>query len=78
MLVPSAAWDAMRDSLLAAVADQVRRGLAIKPSSSILAGFRVSEKNGAAYFDFTDSALAEYLMEHLNPRLAACLEEKAG
>jgi V/A-type H+-transporting ATPase subunit E len=76
VLVPAAAWDAMRDSLLADLADQVRRGLTIKPSSSVLAGFRVSEKNGAAYFDFTDSALAEYLMEHLNSRLAACLEEK--
>ena len=78
VLVPQASWDAMRDTLLAALADQIRRGLVIRPAASIHAGFRVAEKDGKAYFDFTDATLAEFLMEHLNPRLAACLEEKAG
>ena len=78
VLIPARSWEAVRDSLLAALADQVRGGLQIKPSGSVQAGFRVAEKDGRAYFDFTDAALVEFLMEHLNPRLAECLREKAG
>ncbi len=78
VLVPQASWDAMRDALLTALADQIRHGLVVRPSGSIHAGFRVAEKDGRAYFDFTDASLAEFLMEHLNARLAECLQEKAG
>jgi V/A-type H+-transporting ATPase subunit E len=78
VLVPAKTWDSMRDQLLAAMAEQIRGGLTIKPAGSVQAGFRVSEKNGQAYFDFTDAALAEFLMEHLNPRLAESLREQAG
>ncbi len=78
VLVPAKTWDAMRDGLLAALAEQIRGGLTIKPAGSVRAGFRVAEKDGRAYFDFTDAALAEFLMEHLNPRLAECLREQAG
>lgn len=78
VLVPAGTWEAVRDSLLAALGDQIRRGLQIKPSGSVHAGFRVAEKDGRAYFDFTDASLVEFLMEHLNPRLAECLQEQAG
>ena len=78
VLVPARTWDAMRDQLLAALADQIRGGLTIKPAGSVRGGFRVAEKDGRAYFDFTDESLSEFLMEHLNPRLAECLRERAG
>ncbi len=78
VLVPAKTWDAMRDQLLAGMAEQIRGGLTIKPSGSVRAGFRVAEKDGRAYFDFTDASLVEFLMEHLNPKLAECLREQAG
>lgn len=78
VLVPAKTWDAMRDQLLAALAEQIRGGLTIKPAGSVRGGFRVAEKDGRAYFDFTDESLSEFLMEHLNPRLAECLRERAG
>lgn len=78
VLVPARTWEAMRDQLLAAMAEQIKAGLTIKPAGSVRAGFRVAEKDGRAYFDFTDAALVEFLIEHLNPRLAECLREQAG
>jgi V/A-type H+/Na+-transporting ATPase subunit E len=78
VLVPAKTWDSLRDSLLAGLGDEIRRGLQIRPSASVQAGFRVAEKGGRAYFDFTDAALVEFLMEYLNPRLAECLREKSG
>lgn len=78
VLVPAKTWEAMRGELLSALAEQIRGGLTIKPSGSVRAGFRVAEKDGRAYFDFTDASLVEFLMEHLNPRLAECLREQAG
>lgn len=64
------------------LADQIRKGLEIKPSKNIDAGFLVTEKNGSAYFNFSAEGIAEVLSEYLNPRLSALLDEgvkeKAG
>lgn len=76
-LVPAAQWEALKDSLVQTLAQQIRQGLEIKPSPSLQAGFRIVEKDGSAYLDFSDVALTEYLMEHLNPKLAECLREGA-
>jgi len=78
VLVPEKAWEDLRDSVMAALGDRLRRGLEIKPSATLQVGFRVMEKDGSAYFDFSDAALVEFLMEHLNPKLAECLQEQAG
>ena len=49
------------------LADELKRGVEIKPLPGISAGFRVLEKDGAAYYDFTDQGLSELLAEFLNP-----------
>lgn len=77
VLIPAAQWQALQASLLAALAAQIRQGLQIKPSGSLQAGFRIGQRDGSAYLDFSDAALVEYLMEYLNPKLADCLREGA-
>jgi V/A-type H+-transporting ATPase subunit E len=65
-------------SLKGGVAQALQAGIAITPSSKVEGGFILQERDGAAYYDFTDSAIAEALAVYLNPTLAAILTGKDG
>jgi len=56
------------------LAKEIKAGLEVKPYKGAAAGFRVSEKDGKAFFDFTDDVLAEYLSRYLNASLAETLK----
>ncbi|MBN2658714.1 MAG: V-type ATP synthase subunit E [Spirochaetales bacterium] len=56
------------------LAKEIKAGLEVKPYKGAAAGFRVSEKDGKAFFDFTDDVLADYLSRYLNATLAETLK----
>ncbi|HSV56470.1 MAG TPA: hypothetical protein VLH39_05110 [Magnetospirillaceae bacterium] len=49
---------------------ELRKGLELKPLPGLKAGFRIAEKDGSAYYDFSAEALAEMLSQYLSTRLA--------
>lgn len=61
----------LRDKLSA----QLSKGMEIKPLPNIDAGFKVSYKDGSAYYNFSAEGVAEIISEFLNPRLAEALKE---
>ncbi|MDR1894674.1 MAG: V-type ATP synthase subunit E [Spirochaetales bacterium] len=65
----------LESALRSRLGDQLKSGLEIKPFSGIDAGFRIGEKDGAAYYNFTHQGLAEMLSQLLNPQLSALLKE---
>ena len=68
--------------LLGKLSEQIKKGLEIKASANLDAGFLVSVKDGSAYHYFSAEGISEVLSEYLNPRLSALLndgvKEKAG
>ncbi len=50
------------DSLKAQLAEEIEKGLEIKPVRNINAGFRLSSKDGSGYFDCTDEEIAQMLV----------------
>ena len=56
------------------LAEKIKSGVVITPSSKISAGFKVSVDGGAAYYSFTPKEVAGVLASFLNPKLAAILE----
>ncbi len=68
--------DEVADYLLGELSEELKRGAEIKPSPNVEAGFRIAEKGGAAFYDFTESGLTEFLLEYLNPKVAGILEGK--
>lgn len=54
---------------------EIEKGLEIKPFKDIEAGFRISSKDGRAFFDFSDDELMRMLSKYLNPGLLAILEK---
>lgn len=52
-------------------------GVELKPLKGLKAGFRIMEKDGAAYYDFSAEAVAEMLAGYLNNHMAALVVEAA-
>jgi V/A-type H+-transporting ATPase subunit E len=52
------------------LSDDLKKGVTIRPFPGLDAGFRIAEKDGAAYYDFSAAELSELLSRRLNPRLA--------
>ena len=57
------------------LADRINQGVEIASSKGISTGFRIGEKDGSAYFNFTAEGISEVLSEYLNPRLTEILNE---
>lgn len=55
------------------LAAEMQKGLEIKPFRNLEAGFRVSQKDGGAFYDFSDKEITQVLARFLNPRIAELL-----
>jgi V/A-type H+-transporting ATPase subunit E len=56
------------------LAGELKKGLELKPGRSLDAGFRIANRDGSAYYDFSAESVAELLSAYLNPRLAEILK----
>jgi V/A-type H+-transporting ATPase subunit E len=54
---------------------EISKGIEIKAGKSVGTGFRIREKDGSAYYDFSASAVTEALCGYLNPVLAGILKD---
>jgi V/A-type H+-transporting ATPase subunit E len=68
----------LEKEIFSALGKEVKKGLTIKTSSSIEHGFRIGEKDKHSYYDFTDEAIAEAFMTHLNPKIVEILTKDKG
>jgi V/A-type H+-transporting ATPase subunit E len=56
---------------------ELEKGLELKADRNLGAGFRIANKDGSAYYDFSAESVAELLSAYLNPRLAEILQNQA-
>jgi V/A-type H+-transporting ATPase subunit E len=70
-------YQKLEKGLQSRLAKELKKGVVIKPAPSVEAGFRIGDKNGSAYYDFTVEGLAEILSATLSPRLAELLKKAA-
>jgi V/A-type H+-transporting ATPase subunit E len=75
VLLPSEALSQVEGALQTKLASELAAGMEIKPFQGLDAGFRVSRKDGTAFFDFSNEEIATLLGRYLNPRLARLLAE---
>jgi len=55
----------------------MKKGLELRSDAGVSAGFRIANKDGSAYYDFSAESVAESLGAYLNPGLAEILREAA-
>jgi V/A-type H+-transporting ATPase subunit E len=74
VLLPKAELEKLEKTLVSRLGETLKKGVVLKPLSQVDAGFRIGEKDGSSYYDFTSDGVAEILSEYLNPRLAEILK----
>lgn len=75
VLVAPETLKAMESSLKSALKAKIDKGLELKPFADLDAGFRISVKDGRAFYDFSDKELMELLSKYLNPGLMSILDK---
>jgi V/A-type H+-transporting ATPase subunit E len=75
VLLPPAELKKLESFFTETLAADLKNGLELKPFASLKAGFRISEKNGAAYYDFSAESVAELMSQYLNARLAGLMTD---
>ncbi|MDR2602341.1 MAG: V-type ATP synthase subunit E [Spirochaetaceae bacterium] len=56
------------------LSEEIKKGVEFKLGRNIDAGFRIAEKDGSAYYDFSAESVADFFSAYLNPQLAATLK----
>lgn len=77
VLLPPALLSKVEAKASSLLAKELLKGTVIKASSELSTGFRIVEKDGAAYYDFSAESLAEIFSTRLNSRLAESLRAAA-
>ena len=52
------------DGLKALLAEEIKKGLEIRPVKGVKAGFRLADKDGSGYFDCSDEVITQMLMPY--------------
>lgn len=59
------------------LAKELKKGTQLKSDPSLAAGFRIADKDGSAYYDFSADSVAQMFCAYLNPKLAEIMKEAA-
>ena len=78
VLLPQKSLEEIEAGLKKRLAEAMKKGVEIKPATSVQAGFRIATKDGSAYYDFSDEGIAEMLSSFVGPRLAELLQNAGG
>jgi V/A-type H+-transporting ATPase subunit E len=54
---------------------ELKKGVELKSDRNLAAGFRIANRDGSAYYDYSAESVAELLSAYLNPHLAETLKE---
>ena len=74
VLLSEAELAKLRSWATGALAAELAKGTELKSDRNLGAGFRIANKDGSAYYDFSAESVAELLSAYLNPQLAAILK----
>lgn len=65
----------LKKDLFAHLAEDAKKSICLRASDEISGGFIISYDCGKSHFDFTDKALAEYIIKSLKPKLGEILKD---
>jgi V/A-type H+-transporting ATPase subunit E len=77
VLLPEASLTKLKAFFKTKLSAELKKGLELKSDRHLVNGFRIANKDGSAYYDFSAESVAEMLSAYLNPRLAEILKTSA-
>ena len=75
VLLPESEATNVKKSINSKFGDLIKSGLEIKPHKGLDAGFKISEKDGNVYYDFTAEGVGQMMAEYLSPSLAQFVKD---
>jgi len=78
VLLPEASLGKVQAFFKTKLAAELKKGLELKADRNLTGGFRIAQKDGSAYYDFSADSVAEMLCAYLNPKLAEILKASAS
>ncbi|MCL2600190.1 MAG: V-type ATP synthase subunit E [Treponema sp.] len=73
LLLGESSLDKLRAFFEGKLAKELKKGLELRSDAGLSGGFRIANRDGSAYYDFSADSVAEMLCAYLNPRLAEIL-----
>ena len=77
LLLPEAELKKLQSWFNEKLIAEIKNGVELKSDRNLGAGFRIANKDGSAYYDFSAESVAQLLSAYLNPRLAEILKTSA-
>jgi len=77
LLLSAADLGKLQPWAMGALAEELKKGIELKSDRNLAAGFRIANKDGSAYYDFSAESVAELLSAYLNPQLAEIVKAAA-
>ncbi|GHU14011.1 V-type ATP synthase subunit E [Spirochaetia bacterium] len=77
VILPENSLKKLESFFTGTLAAELKKGVELKADRGLESGFRISNKDGSAYYDFSAEAVAALLSGYLNPRLAEILKKSA-
>ena len=74
VLLPANKLADVQASLLSALKGKVAGGVEISAGEGFEGGFRIAEKDGSAYYDFSAEAVADLFSSYLTPKVAEIMK----
>jgi V/A-type H+/Na+-transporting ATPase subunit E len=70
VILPEDASSRLQSFFTEKLSNELNKGVELRSSRKLASGFRISNKDGSAYYDFSADAVVEMLSAYLNPKLA--------
>ncbi len=68
-------YENLKNGFIAKLKEKIKGGFEFKSSEDISKGFTISFDGGKSSFEFSESALTDYLTMYLNPEIAALIKD---
>ena len=74
VLLPEGEFNRLNAFFNEKLAGELYKGVELKSNRKLTSGFRISNKEGSVYYDFSAEAVASLLSAYVNPKLAELLK----
>jgi V/A-type H+-transporting ATPase subunit E len=74
VLIPEGELNKVRSFFNEKLTGELWKGVELKSSRKLTSGFRISNKEGSVYYDFSAESIADLISAYLNPKLAEILK----
>jgi V/A-type H+-transporting ATPase subunit E len=75
VILPEAELSRLQGFFTEKLKSELSKGVELKSNRKLASGFRISNKEGSVYYDFSSEAVAKQLSAYLNPKLAELLKK---